>query len=46
LKNDNDQVKELQPYFDWAILEDCFDQGWCADFSPFVQAGKAVFAAE
>jgi hypothetical protein len=46
LKNDSDQVTELLPYFDWALTEDCFDQGWCDQLTPFVNAGKAVFAAE
>lgn len=46
LKNDPDQVAELLPYFDWALTEDCFDQGWCEQLTPFVNAGKAVFAAE
>jgi hypothetical protein len=46
LKNDPDQVAELLPYFDWALTEDCFAQGWCDQLLPFVAAGKAVFAAE
>lgn len=46
LKNDSDQVADLLPYFDWALTEDCFDQGWCDQMSPFIAAGKAVFAAE
>jgi hypothetical protein len=46
LKNDPDQVAELLPYFDWALTEDCFDQGWCDQLTSFVNAGKAVFAAE
>ncbi len=46
LKNDPDQVLDLFPYYDWALTEDCFDQGWCEDTLPFVEAGKAVFAAE
>lgn len=46
MKNDSEQVGDLQPYFDWALTEDCFDQGWCSDMSPFIQAGKPVFAAE
>jgi hypothetical protein len=46
LKNDADQVADLLPYFDWALTEDCFDQGWCDQVTPFVAAGKAVFAAE
>lgn len=46
LKNDPDQVAELVDYFDWALTEDCFDQGWCEQLSPFIEAGKAVFAVE
>ncbi len=46
LKNDADQVADLLPYFDWALTEDCFDQGWCEQMTPFIDAGKAVFAAE
>lgn len=46
LKNDNEQTADLLPYYDWAMAEDCFDQGWCGDFLPFIDAGKAVFAAE
>jgi hypothetical protein len=46
LKNDSDQVADLLSYFDWALTEDCFDQGWCGDMQPFITAGKPVFAAE
>ena len=46
MKNDGEQIADLLPHYDWALLEDCFDQGWCEQFSPFVAAGKAVFAAE
>jgi len=46
LKNDSDQVADLLSSFDWALTEDCFAQGWCAEDSPFIQAGKSVFAAE
>jgi hypothetical protein len=46
LKNDSDQVTELLPHFDWALTEDCFDQGWCNQLGPFVADGKAVFMAE
>jgi hypothetical protein len=46
LKNDSDQGNDLLSYFDFAITEDCFDQGWCEQVLPFIQAGKAVFAAE
>lgn len=46
LKNNTEQVAELHPYFDWALTEDCFDQGWCEQASPFARAGKPVFAIE
>jgi endo-alpha-1,4-polygalactosaminidase (GH114 family) len=46
MKNTPDQVKDLLPYFDFAITEDCFDQGWCNLMSPFIQADKPVFSAE
>jgi hypothetical protein len=39
-------VADLLPYFDWALTEDCFDQGWCDSMTPFITAGKPVFAAE
>lgn len=46
LKNDPGQVADLLPYFDWALTEDCFAEGWCEDMLPFIKIGKAVFAAE
>ena len=46
MKNDQDQVGGLVNFFDFAITEDCFDQGWCGRMSPFVRQGKAVLAAE
>ncbi len=46
MKNDSEQLAELLPYFDWALTEDCFAQGWCADLTPFIQADKPVFAIE
>lgn len=46
LKNDPEQVPDLLAYFDWALTEDCFAQGWCGEMTPFIQAGKAVLAAE
>lgn len=46
LKNDPDQVGELEDSFDWATVESCFNEGWCAQYSPFIEAGKPVFAIE
>lgn len=46
LKNNPAQIVELLPYFDWALAESCFAQGWCAALKPFVERSKAVFVAE
>lgn len=46
LKNDLEQVKALEPYFDFAINEECYTYGECDMLTPFVNAGKAVFGAE
>jgi hypothetical protein len=46
LKNDLDQVKALQPRFDWALNEQCFQYHECDALKPFARAGKAVLVAE
>ena len=46
LKNAADMVTDSLPFFDFAITEDCFAQGWCDQLLPFLAAGKPVFAAE
>ncbi|MCB9460698.1 MAG: endo alpha-1,4 polygalactosaminidase [Anaerolineaceae bacterium] len=46
LKNDGDQVEQLVDDFDWALVEECFEFGFCDQFLPFIEAGKAVFGVE
>jgi hypothetical protein len=46
LKNDLDQVRQLEPYFDFALDEQCFQYSECSLLRPFVQAHKAVFEVE
>lgn len=46
LKNDPGQVRDLLPYFDWALTEDCFVEEWCQVMLPFIKSKKAVFQAE
>lgn len=46
LKNDLDQVADLEPYFDWALNEECFAYDECDLLLPFIEAGKAVFGVE
>lgn len=46
LKNDLDQIRDLQPLFDWALNEECFHYRECNALLPFIAAGKAVFQVE
>lgn len=46
LKNDMDQIKDLLPYFDWALNEQCFQFRECRKLMAFIIAGKAVFQVE
>ena len=46
LKNDLDQVMELEPYFDFAVNEQCFEYNECNALQPFTENNKAVFNAE
>jgi len=46
LKNDLGQVRDLLPYFDVALDEQCFQYHECDRLRPFVAAGKAVFTVE
>jgi hypothetical protein len=46
LKNDGTQVGQLLDSFDFAIVEQCFQYEECGLYRPFVEAGKAVLAAE
>ncbi|OAQ20909.1 hypothetical protein TDIS_1036 [Thermosulfurimonas dismutans] len=46
LKNDLDQIPDLESYFDWALNEECFSYNECEKLLPFVNNGKAVFGVE
>lgn len=46
LKNDLEQADTLEPDFDWALSEQCFQYDECELLAPFTRAGKAVFVAE
>jgi hypothetical protein len=46
LKNDLEQIAALEPHFDWALNEQCFEYNECETLLPFIQAGKAVFGVE
>lgn len=46
LKNDLPQIPELVADFDFAVNEQCAQYDECAELTPFVKAGKAVFHVE
>jgi hypothetical protein len=46
LKNTLELADELEPDFDFAILEQCFAYRECALASPFTDAGKPVLDIE
>jgi len=46
LKNAPDMAADADPYYDFAVVEDCFFYGWCSEMTPFLDAGKPVFALE
>jgi hypothetical protein len=53
LKNDNAQIPQLLPYFDFALNEECWHYSECTTaqngsygYDQFVAAGKAVFGVE
>lgn len=45
-KNAPDLTAELAPFADFAIAEDCFAEGWCADLAIYPRTGRALLAAE
>ena len=45
-KNDNNQVNALRPSFDWAVLEQCYKQGWCKQFTRYTDSNRLVVDIE
>jgi hypothetical protein len=46
LKNNAKQATALEPSFDFAVVEQCFEFEECTKYQPFVESGKAVFQVE
>lgn len=46
LKNDLDQLEELEPWFDWALNEECLSYDECERMAVFTERDKAVFHVE
>ncbi|RFS81948.1 hypothetical protein D0T12_30045 [Actinomadura spongiicola] len=44
--NDRTRFPELVNAFDWALPEECVSLEQCGNLSPFIAAGKAVFAVD
>lgn len=45
-KNDNSQVKDLSKVFDFAVLEQCYAQGWCNQFDVYTRTNRLVVDVE
>lgn len=45
-KNDPDQVPQLEPIFDFALVESCWAQAACSAYARFRADGKPVFTVE
>ncbi len=45
-KNASDQTEDLVDIYDFAITEDAFYYDWAGEMTPYIEAGKPVFAAE
>ena len=46
LKNDLEQIAELEPYFDFGLTEQCYEYNECDKTVPFILKSKPVFNAE
>jgi hypothetical protein len=45
-KGDNGQVKDLVKVFDFAVVEQCFAQGWCKQFTLYTDHNRLVVDVE
>ncbi len=45
-KGDNDQVNDLVKVFDFAVVEQCYAQGWCHQFDVYTNANRLVVDVE
>jgi hypothetical protein len=46
LKNNGEQIKDLINYYDFAIVESCFEWEECDPFKKFIKQNKAVLGVE
>lgn len=45
-KGDNDQVKDLVKVYDFAVVEQCYAQGWCNQFAVYTKSNRLVVDVE
>ena len=45
-KGDNGQVKDLVKVYDFAVVEQCFKQGWCKQFTVYTNQNRLVVDVE
>jgi hypothetical protein len=45
-KGDNGQVKDLVKVYDFAVVEQCFAQGWCKQFTRYTDQNRLVVDVE
>jgi len=45
-KGDNDQVADLSKVYDYAVVEQCFAQGWCKQFARYTNHNALVVDVE
>lgn len=45
-KGDNGQVKDLVKVFDFAVVEQCYAQGWCKQFTLYTDQNRLVVDVE
>jgi hypothetical protein len=45
-KGDNGQVKDLVKVFDFAVVEQCYTQGWCKQFDLYTRSNRLVVDVE
>ncbi len=45
-KGDNGQVKDLVKVYDFAVVEQCYAQGWCKQFDVYTNANRLVVDVE
>jgi hypothetical protein len=46
LKNASNIASRLEPFTDFAIVEQCHEYGECSSYNSFANSGKAIFAVE